>query len=152
MSKALFCNRNQAVREIVPIFGCSLPEALSLEASGLQPNRTDSSELITEVKLLRNWTLFPNRPIPTKALSQAIWWLFLFPPFVTSFRCRTVALETGMQNAQLCTTIVQLSFSQEQLGLMFTFPLIYSIFQLVFAGIILGGKLPCLWPIWIFCF
>ncbi|XP_032082782.1 ileal sodium/bile acid cotransporter [Thamnophis elegans] len=53
-------------------------------------------------------------------------------------RCRTVALETGMQNSQLCTTIVQLSFSQEQLALMFTFPLIYSIFQLAFAGIILG--------------
>ncbi|XP_034276293.1 ileal sodium/bile acid cotransporter isoform X2 [Pantherophis guttatus] len=53
-------------------------------------------------------------------------------------RCRTVALETGMQNAQLCTTIVQLSFSQEQLALMFTFPLIYSLFQLAFAAIILG--------------
>uniref|UniRef100_A0A8C6YJ48 Ileal sodium/bile acid cotransporter n=1 Tax=Naja naja TaxID=35670 RepID=A0A8C6YJ48_NAJNA len=54
-------------------------------------------------------------------------------------RCRTVALETGMQNSQLCTTIVQLSFSQEQLALMFTFPLIYSIFQIAFAAIILGG-------------
>ncbi|XP_015279478.1 PREDICTED: ileal sodium/bile acid cotransporter [Gekko japonicus] len=54
-------------------------------------------------------------------------------------RCRTVALETGMQNTQLCTTIVQLSFSPEQLALMFTFPLIYSIFQLTFAGLILGG-------------
>ncbi|XP_026564148.1 ileal sodium/bile acid cotransporter [Pseudonaja textilis] len=53
-------------------------------------------------------------------------------------RCRTVALETGMQNSQLCTTIVQLSFSQEQLALMFTFPLIYSIFQIAFAAIILG--------------
>nr|XP_056718122.1 ileal sodium/bile acid cotransporter [Euleptes europaea] len=54
-------------------------------------------------------------------------------------RCRTVALETGMQNTQLCSTIVQLSFSPEQLALMFTFPLIYSIFQLTFAGLILGG-------------
>ncbi|XP_012660489.1 ileal sodium/bile acid cotransporter [Otolemur garnettii] len=54
------------------------------------------------------------------------------------FRCRTVAFETGMQNAQLCSTIVQLSFSQEDLNLVFTFPLIYSIFQLVFAGIFLG--------------
>ncbi|KAF4795178.1 Ileal sodium/bile acid cotransporter [Turdus rufiventris] len=54
-------------------------------------------------------------------------------------RCRTVSLETGMQNTQLCSTIVQLSFSPEQLELMFTFPLIYSIFQLVFALLILGG-------------
>ncbi|XP_039111633.1 ileal sodium/bile acid cotransporter [Hyaena hyaena] len=53
-------------------------------------------------------------------------------------RCRTVALETGMQNTQLCSTIVQLSFTQEELNLVFTFPLIYSIFQLVFAAIFLG--------------
>lgn len=54
-------------------------------------------------------------------------------------RCRTVSLETGMQNTQLCSTIVQLSFSPEQLELMFTFPLIYSIFQLLFALMILAG-------------
>ncbi|XP_052520392.1 ileal sodium/bile acid cotransporter [Tympanuchus pallidicinctus] len=54
-------------------------------------------------------------------------------------RCRTVSLETGMQNTQLCSTIVQLSFNAEQLELMFTFPLIYSIFQLTFAGMILGA-------------
>ncbi|GAB5566462.1 ileal sodium/bile acid cotransporter [Prionailurus iriomotensis] len=53
-------------------------------------------------------------------------------------RCRTVALETGMQNTQLCSTIVQLSFTQEELNVVFTFPLIYSIFQLAFAGIFLG--------------
>ncbi|EDM08777.1 rCG43344 [Rattus norvegicus] len=54
------------------------------------------------------------------------------------YRCRTVALETGMQNTQLCSTIVQLSFSPEDLNLVFTFPLIYTVFQLVFAAIILG--------------
>ncbi|CAH2223573.1 ileal sodium bile acid cotransporter, partial [Pelobates cultripes] len=54
-------------------------------------------------------------------------------------RCRTVALETGTQNTQLCTTIVQLSFTPEQLGLMFSFPLIYSIFQIAFAVLILVG-------------
>ncbi|XP_027722470.1 ileal sodium/bile acid cotransporter [Vombatus ursinus] len=53
-------------------------------------------------------------------------------------RCRTVSLETGMQNTQLCSTIVQLSFSQEELNQMFTFPLIYSIFQLGMAGIFVG--------------
>ncbi|XP_029460402.1 ileal sodium/bile acid cotransporter [Rhinatrema bivittatum] len=55
------------------------------------------------------------------------------------YRCRTVALETGMQNTQLCTTIVQISFSPEELSLMFTFPLIYSIFQMAFALMFLGG-------------
>lgn len=57
-----------------------------------------------------------------------------------SFRCRTVALETGMQNTQLCSTIVQLSFTYEELNQVFTFPLIYSIFQLAFAAIFLGSK------------
>ncbi|KAG7467296.1 hypothetical protein MATL_G00151860 [Megalops atlanticus] len=54
-------------------------------------------------------------------------------------RCRTIALETGFQNAQLCSTIVQLSFSTEELEVMFSFPLIYSIFQLVVAGAAVGA-------------
>ncbi|KFO23432.1 ileal sodium/bile acid cotransporter [Fukomys damarensis] len=54
------------------------------------------------------------------------------------YRCRTVALETGMQNSQLCSTIVQLSFSPEDLNLVFVFPLIYSVFQIAFAGVLLG--------------
>lgn len=45
-----------------------------------------------------------------------------------------------MQNAQLASTIVQLSFSPAELELMFAFPLIYSIFQLVVAGIAIGCK------------
>ncbi|XP_035031009.1 ileal sodium/bile acid cotransporter [Hippoglossus stenolepis] len=49
------------------------------------------------------------------------------------YRCRTIALETGFQNSQLCSTIVQLSFSPAELEVMFSFPLIYSIFQLVVA-------------------
>ncbi|XP_059355923.1 ileal sodium/bile acid cotransporter-like [Carassius carassius] len=53
-------------------------------------------------------------------------------------RCRTIALETGMQNSQLASTITQLSFSPAELELMFAFPLIYSIFQLVVAGIAIG--------------
>lgn len=68
-------------------------------------------------------------------VTSDIFYVYIFP-----CRCRTVALETGMQNTQLCTTIVQLSFTPEQLALMFTFPLIYSIFQLTFAGLILGGE------------
>ncbi|AWP12740.1 putative ileal sodium/bile acid cotransporter [Scophthalmus maximus] len=54
-------------------------------------------------------------------------------------RCRTIALETGFQNSQLCSTIVQLSFSPAELEVMFSFPLIYSIFQLVVAVISVGG-------------
>ncbi|XP_029937561.1 ileal sodium/bile acid cotransporter [Myripristis murdjan] len=55
------------------------------------------------------------------------------------YRCRTIALETGFQNAQLCSTIVQLSFSPAELEVMFAFPLIYSIFQLVVALMSVGA-------------
>ncbi|XP_030285089.1 ileal sodium/bile acid cotransporter [Sparus aurata] len=54
-------------------------------------------------------------------------------------RCRTIALETGFQNSQLCSTIVQLSFSPAELEIMFAFPLIYSIFQLVVAVTFVGS-------------
>ncbi|KAM7380925.1 hypothetical protein PAMP_004193 [Pampus punctatissimus] len=54
-------------------------------------------------------------------------------------RCRTIALETGFQNSQLCSTIVQLSFSPAELEVMFAFPLIYSIFQLVVAVMSVGA-------------
>ncbi|XP_012694725.2 solute carrier family 10 member 6 [Clupea harengus] len=46
-------------------------------------------------------------------------------------RCRTIALETGAQNVHLCTTVLQLSFSPEELVHMFTFPLIYGSSQLI---------------------
>ncbi|KAJ8402330.1 hypothetical protein AAFF_G00368190 [Aldrovandia affinis] len=46
-------------------------------------------------------------------------------------RCRTIAMETGAQNVQICSTVLQLSFPPEQLVLMFTFPLIYGSFQLL---------------------
>lgn len=57
-------------------------------------------------------------------------------------RARTIALETGFQNAQLCSTITQLSFSPEELEIMFAFPLIYSIFQLVVAVLLVGSENP----------
>ncbi|XP_063794728.1 sodium-dependent organic anion transporter [Pseudophryne corroboree] len=44
-------------------------------------------------------------------------------------RCRTIALETGAQNVQMCSTVLQLSFTPKQLVQMFTFPLIYASFQ-----------------------
>uniref|UniRef100_A0A8C2WQF4 Ileal sodium/bile acid cotransporter n=1 Tax=Cyclopterus lumpus TaxID=8103 RepID=A0A8C2WQF4_CYCLU len=57
------------------------------------------------------------------------------------YRCRTIALETGFQNSQLCSTIVQLSFSPAELEVMFSFPLIYSIFQL-FIGVVQPMRQP----------
>ncbi|XP_069092166.1 sodium-dependent organic anion transporter isoform X2 [Pleurodeles waltl] len=55
-------------------------------------------------------------------------------------RCRTIALETGAQNVQMCSTVLQLSFSPEQLVQMFAFPLIYGSFQLL-NGLLLVAAL-----------
>uniref|UniRef100_W5MQ66 Ileal sodium/bile acid cotransporter n=1 Tax=Lepisosteus oculatus TaxID=7918 RepID=W5MQ66_LEPOC len=86
-------------------------------------------------------------------ISPALWIIGTIYPFIgfalgfllarvvgqPYYRCRTIALETGFQNSQLCSTIVQLSFTPEELEVMFSFPLIYSIFQLVFALSIVGS-------------
>ncbi|XP_074516397.1 hepatic sodium/bile acid cotransporter-like [Sebastes fasciatus] len=45
-------------------------------------------------------------------------------------RCsRTVSMETGCQNIQLCVTILKVAFSPQVIGPMFLFPLIYYTFQ-----------------------
>nr|QES69805.1 sodium taurocholate co-transporting polypeptide [Crocidura olivieri] len=46
-------------------------------------------------------------------------------------RCRrTVSMETGFQNIQLCSTILNVTFPPEVIGPLFFFPLLYMIFQL----------------------
>ncbi|KAG8511712.1 Sodium/bile acid cotransporter [Galemys pyrenaicus] len=46
-------------------------------------------------------------------------------------RCRrTVSMETGCQNIQLCSTILNVTFPPEVIGPLFFFPLLYMIFQL----------------------
>ncbi|GCB61084.1 hypothetical protein scyTo_0004045 [Scyliorhinus torazame] len=47
--------------------------------------------------------------------------------------CRTIALETGVQNGHLCSTILMLSF-KDQLSSMFAYPFIYICFQ-IFHGL-----------------
>ncbi|XP_007940520.1 sodium/bile acid cotransporter [Orycteropus afer afer] len=43
---------------------------------------------------------------------------------------RTVSMETGCQNVQLCSTILNVTFPPEVIGPLFFFPLLYMIFQL----------------------
>ncbi|KAK5857279.1 hypothetical protein PBY51_010534 [Eleginops maclovinus] len=42
---------------------------------------------------------------------------------------RTVSMETGCQNIQLCITILKVAFSPQVIGPMFLFPLVYYTFQ-----------------------
>uniref|UniRef100_A0A8D1WUC8 Hepatic sodium/bile acid cotransporter n=1 Tax=Sus scrofa TaxID=9823 RepID=A0A8D1WUC8_PIG len=43
---------------------------------------------------------------------------------------RTVCMETGCQNVQLCSTILNVTFPPEVIGPLFFFPLLYMLFQL----------------------
>lgn len=56
--------------------------------------------------------------------------LFGLPP-----NCRrSVSLETGCQNVQLCTAILKLAFPPQLVGGMYMFPLLYALFQAAEAG------------------
>ncbi|ELK16392.1 Solute carrier family 10 member 6 [Pteropus alecto] len=46
-------------------------------------------------------------------------------------RCRTISLETGAQNIQMCITMLQLSFTAKQLVQILSFPLSYGLFQML---------------------
>ncbi|XP_053504075.1 ileal sodium/bile acid cotransporter-like [Ictalurus furcatus] len=51
-------------------------------------------------------------------------------------RCRTIAMETGAQNMQICGTVLQLFFPPHQLSQVITLPIMYSCFQLL-TGLLL---------------
>ncbi|KAJ8399075.1 hypothetical protein AAFF_G00414540 [Aldrovandia affinis] len=44
---------------------------------------------------------------------------------------RTVAMETGCQNIQLCSTILKVTFPIEVIGALFLFPVVYILFQII---------------------
>ena len=50
-------------------------------------------------------------------------------------------METGAQNVQISSTMLQLSFPPEQLVVMFTFPLMYGCFQLLDSLLLVSGEL-----------
>ncbi|NXC50300.1 NTCP protein, partial [Penelope pileata] len=51
--------------------------------------------------------------------------------FKLNDRCRrTVCMETGCQNVQLCSTILKVAFAPDIIGPLYLFPLLYLIFQL----------------------
>ncbi|XP_003265909.1 solute carrier family 10 member 6 [Nomascus leucogenys] len=54
-------------------------------------------------------------------------------------RCRTISLEAGAQNIQMCITMLQLSFTAEHLLQMLSFPLAYGLFQLIDGFLIVAA-------------
>lgn len=70
-------------------------------------------------------------PMAGYAAGYGIAVLFSLPPN----SCRTVSLETGCQNVQLCTAILKLAFPPQLMGGMYMFPLLYALFQAAEAGV-----------------
>ncbi|XP_028829579.1 ileal sodium/bile acid cotransporter-like isoform X1 [Denticeps clupeoides] len=54
-------------------------------------------------------------------------------------RCRTIAMETGAQNIQVCFTVIQLSFAPKLLEDIVILPIIYSISQGSIAFLLTGA-------------
>nr|XP_046229877.1 sodium/bile acid cotransporter [Scatophagus argus] len=50
---------------------------------------------------------------------------------------RTIAMETGCQNIQVCTAILKLAFPIEIIGPLFLFPLVYGVFELIEAAVLI---------------
>uniref|UniRef100_A0A3B1K1M2 Solute carrier family 10 member 4 n=2 Tax=Astyanax mexicanus TaxID=7994 RepID=A0A3B1K1M2_ASTMX len=74
-------------------------------------------------------------PLTGYAAGYGLAMLFDLPPN----SCRTVSLETGCQNVQLCTAILKLAFPPELMGGMYMFPLLYALFQSAEAGVFILG-------------
>ncbi|XP_028677030.1 hepatic sodium/bile acid cotransporter-like [Erpetoichthys calabaricus] len=83
------------------------------------------------------WTLLSPRLIGTSAFMPLIGYFLGY--FLSGLLClndqckRTVSMETGCQNTQLCTAILKVAFPPELIGSLFLFPLIYILFQAVEA-------------------
>ncbi|XP_005076481.2 solute carrier family 10 member 6 [Mesocricetus auratus] len=54
-------------------------------------------------------------------------------------RCRTISIETGAQNIQLCVAMLQLSFPAEYLVQLFNFALAYGLFQVLHGLLIVAA-------------
>ncbi|XP_035467005.1 sodium/bile acid cotransporter-like [Scophthalmus maximus] len=83
------------------------------------------------------WTAFTPENLVAAALMPLIGFIL---GFVLSLICglsakcsRTISMETGCQNIQLCFAILKVAFPLEVIGPMFFFPLIYMSFQCIEA-------------------
>ncbi|XP_029982515.1 sodium/bile acid cotransporter-like [Sphaeramia orbicularis] len=79
------------------------------------------------------WTIFMPDVLTVAALMPLIGFTLGYAMSVLcrmSPQCsRTISMETGCQNIQLCVAILKVAFTPEVIGPMFLFPLIYIMFQ-----------------------
>ncbi|KAG9268149.1 sodium/bile acid cotransporter-like isoform X1 [Astyanax mexicanus] len=79
------------------------------------------------------WVVLSPKLMAVASLMPLIGYLLgyiLSTVFKQNGQCkRTIAVETGCQNIQLCSTILKVAFRPEDIGPLYLFPLIYIIFQ-----------------------
>lgn len=80
---------------------------------------------------VQHWTILAIKLHLIKPLKKCALWENLPPPCIREQR--TVAMETGCQNIQLCSTILKIAFPPAVIGPLFLFPMVYVFFQLTEA-------------------
>ncbi|KAM6961101.1 hepatic sodium/bile acid cotransporter-like [Aplochiton taeniatus] len=79
------------------------------------------------------WLVFSPKLMAVSALMPLMGYLLgytLSTIFKLNHKCRrTIAMETGCQNIQLCSTILKVAFAPQVIGPLYLFPLIYIAFQ-----------------------
>ncbi|KAM3871337.1 hepatic sodium/bile acid cotransporter-like [Diretmus argenteus] len=80
------------------------------------------------------WVIFSPQLISAAALMPLIGYILGYAMssiFKVNHQCRrTISMETGCQNIQLCAAILKVAFPTEVIGPLFLFPLLYIIFQI----------------------
>ncbi|KAG7466362.1 hypothetical protein MATL_G00164020 [Megalops atlanticus] len=83
------------------------------------------------------WVLLSPKMMVTASMMPLMGFLlgyFLSAVLRLNAKCRrTIAIETGCQNIQLCSTILKVAFPLEVIGPLFLFPLLYIMFQIIEA-------------------
>jgi len=83
------------------------------------------------------FSFFPTELIAVCAILPAVGYTF---GYLVSWifredhkRCRTIMIETGCQNSQLCASILKLSFNPVKIGILFLVPMVYMLLQIIEA-------------------
>uniref|UniRef100_A0A8C6Z3U4 Solute carrier family 10 member 4 n=1 Tax=Nothoprocta perdicaria TaxID=30464 RepID=A0A8C6Z3U4_NOTPE len=127
---------NTTLVQLLPLGAVSLTLASTLLPIGLGVLIRHQRPRVADLLLLAHipaavYAIALLMPLAGYALGYGLATLFALPPHCR----RTVSLETGCQNVQLCTAILKLTFPPQLIGSMYMFPLLYALFQAAEAGL-----------------
>ncbi|CAL1585574.1 unnamed protein product [Knipowitschia caucasica] len=169
----LYCQGIAGLQEAVPYKGIvfSLLSILIPCGIGILLNhyRPQYSRLITRVGLVVSSVCILVVMVLTNLQNGEEFWTVVAPPLLATavlmpiigytcgyflsclFRlsqpeCRTVSMETGCQNGQLCMALIKVAFPPEVVGPLFLFPVVYVFFQFIEALMLVAAfRLQQLW-------